>query len=100
MPLRVNAHVLTELQRLQAEWDEGMIEGYGANVNRLPAWWYDTPPYTMTRRQQGYVFGRTVRLIEIDEGIIQPTAHVACSCQCAACAYCESKPLPWNRGIE
>lgn len=95
---RVNAHVLTELERLQAEWDAGMVEGYAANVNMTPAWWHDTPPHRMTRRQRGYFFGRTVRLIERDEGIIQPTPHDACGCPCGACAYCDSKPMPWGRG--
>ncbi|MCC6454175.1 MAG: hypothetical protein IT328_04480 [Caldilineaceae bacterium] len=61
---RVNAHVATELAHLAAEWEAGMVEGYDANANRMPAFCFDRPYANLTARQRGYVFGRELRIQE------------------------------------
>lgn len=62
---RVNAHVAQEMARLQAEWDEGCVEGYESKT--LPDWYYTTPPYRMTRRQRAFVWGLWTRWLEEGE---------------------------------
>jgi hypothetical protein len=59
-----NATVRAERERLEQEWLEGADEGYHANVNTLPPWWFLLAPGDMTRRQRGYFFGRELRLSE------------------------------------
>lgn len=63
---RVNAHVNGELERLEAEWDAGVDEGYSANPNQLPEFFHK-PYINLTRRQRGYIFGRELRLQELQE---------------------------------
>ena len=62
--MRVNAHVLTELKRLTAEREAGELEGYNADVNKLPEFFYQ-PYVRLTARQRGYIFGRELRLLEM-----------------------------------
>lgn len=54
------ASVTAERARLDAAWWEGADAGYHS-VEPLPAWWFDTPPARMTKRQRGYFFGKELR---------------------------------------
>jgi hypothetical protein len=60
----------TEAQRKEQEWieneyDEGCLEGYEADPNKLPSWWYDTVPARLTARQRGYWYGREIKVQEM-----------------------------------
>jgi hypothetical protein len=62
-----NAAVQAERERLEQEWWDGALEGYEANPNELPSFWFTLPPGRMTARQRGYVFGHGLRMNERDE---------------------------------
>ena len=59
-----NAHVRAERARLQAEWDAGEAEGFSANVNVLPEFYFRSYS-SLHARQRAYIFGRELQLQEI-----------------------------------
>ncbi len=59
-----NAAVQNERARLANEWLEGADEGYHANVNALPEFWFTQTPARMTAWQRGYFFGRELKMSE------------------------------------
>lgn len=62
----VNANVKSELARLADEKAAGIREGFAANVNQLPAFYFDKPLVKLTARERGYVIGREFRLEEME----------------------------------
>lgn len=62
----VNANVRGELARLADEKAAGIREGFAANVNQLPAFYFDKPIVKLTARERGYMIGREFRLEEME----------------------------------
>lgn len=63
---RENAAVTAERARQRNERDEGLVEGYEANPNILPPYYFK--PFSMlTTRQRAYIVGREIKLMEIAE---------------------------------
>lgn len=63
-----NENTRQEEERIAATYDEGLVEGYEANVNVLPEFYFK-PYYMLTARQRAYIFGREVRLNDMAKGI-------------------------------
>lgn len=63
---RENATVTVERARQREERDEGLVEGYEANPNILPVFFF-MPYSNLTARQRAYIFGREIKLMEIAE---------------------------------
>ena len=62
-----NASVRAERERLAQQFDDGVDEGYEANPNELPEWWFKLPPGRMTARQRGFFFGRELKRQEAED---------------------------------
>ena len=55
-------HATKQVQsEMQACWDEGFVAGLEANLNQVPAWWWNTPPGRMGPYQRGYYVGREMQ---------------------------------------
>lgn len=63
---KVNANVQSELAHLAAEKEAGIREGFAANVDALPAFYFDKPIAKLTARERGYFIGREFRLEEME----------------------------------
>lgn len=61
-----NTHVRAETERLQAEFNAGMDEGYDKALLPLPGWYFEKTLTMLTARERGYFFGRELRLQESD----------------------------------
>ena len=64
--MKENLAIQTERKRLADEYWAGMDEGYDANPNTLPEFFWK-PYVNFTARQRGYAFGRELRIQEIYE---------------------------------
>jgi hypothetical protein len=51
----------------RAAYDEGLVEGYEANPNVLPAFWFRKPLINLTNRERAYMVGREIKLQELAE---------------------------------
>lgn len=67
-----NAHIRAERAHILSEYEQGFWEGYEANINQLPEWYFRLAVVRLTARQRGYWLGREIRLIETrkdDQGV-------------------------------
>ena len=64
--MQENAHVKSERARLADEWDRGIHDGYETNPNPLPAF-FSKPYKEMTAYERAYIFGREVKIAELEE---------------------------------
>lgn len=68
MALFDNASVAQIIAEQEAAYDEGLVEGYEADPNRLPVWWSTKTLLQLTNRQRAYFVGREVRLNDMSKG--------------------------------
>lgn len=62
MPMRPNTNVQRELDRLKEEYELGLSDGYDANPNQPPEWFFTKTLSALTARERGFFVGRELRL--------------------------------------
>jgi hypothetical protein len=65
--MKENLAILAIRQEQLDKYIAGIDEGYEADPNQLPAWYWTLPPVNQSPSQRGYVFGRELKVQELLE---------------------------------